>query len=43
MLGRLRCDEEQSAGPEEKTVWRYALAADFDRDALLTMVGERLI
>ena len=31
------CDEEQSAVDEDKTVWRYSLAEDFDRATLLTM------
>jgi hypothetical protein len=35
MLGLLRCDEEQSTTDEKKTVWRYSLAAGFDRDTLL--------
>ena len=37
ILRLLRCDEEQSAVDEDKTVWRYSLAEDFDRATLLTM------
>jgi hypothetical protein len=37
MLGLLHCDEEQSAMDENKTIWRYSLAANFDRNTLLTM------
>jgi hypothetical protein len=37
----LRCDEEQSAVDEDKTVWRYSLAEDFDRATLLTMGRRR--
>jgi hypothetical protein len=37
MLGLLRCDEEQSVVDEKKTIWRYSLAAAFDRTTLLTM------
>ena len=36
-LRLLRCDEEQSMADEDKTVWRYSLAEDFDRATLLTM------
>ena len=43
MLGLLRCDEEQSAMDENKTIWRYSLAADYDRDTLLTMCALTLI
>ena len=41
MIGLLRCDEEQSVADENKTVWRYSLAAGFDRETLLTMSGLR--
>jgi Bifunctional DNA primase/polymerase, N-terminal len=41
MLGLLRCDEEQSLIDETKTVWRYSLAAGFDRETLLTMSALR--
>jgi len=37
ILKLLRCDEEQSGVDEDKTVWRYSLAEDFDRATLLTM------
>jgi hypothetical protein len=43
MLGLLRCDEEQSSGPEEKTVWRYSLAARFDAATLQTVGGNVMI
>ena len=41
MLGMLRCDEEETTTKtfQEKTVFRYSLAADFDRATLLAMVG----
>jgi Bifunctional DNA primase/polymerase, N-terminal len=39
MLGLLRCDEEQSSEPEEKTVWRYSLADSFDVATLQSMGG----
>ena len=38
MLRLLRCDEEQSAVDENKTIWRYSLAEAFDRATLLSMV-----
>ena len=41
MLRLLRCDEEKSVVDETKTVWRYSLAAGFDRETLLTMSGLR--
>jgi hypothetical protein len=41
MLGLLRCDEEKSEIDETKTVWRYSLAAGFDRKTLLIMSGLR--
>jgi hypothetical protein len=43
MLGLLCCDEEQSSGPEEKTVWRYSLADSFDVATLQSMCGEVMI
>ena len=39
ILKLLRCDEEQSGVDEDKTVWRYSLAEDFDRATLLTWGG----
>ena len=42
MLGLLVCDEETTAGDDdrkEKTIWRYDLAPDFDRATLLDMAG----
>jgi hypothetical protein len=42
-LGLLHCDEEQSATDENKTIWRYSLAAGFDRETLLTMCRIALI
>jgi hypothetical protein len=43
MLGLLRCDEEQSSGSEEKTVWRYSLADRFDAATLQSMGGNVMI
>ena len=43
MLGLLRCDEEQSSGPEEKTVWHYSLADSFDTATLQTISGNVMI
>jgi hypothetical protein len=43
MLGLLRCDEEQSSGPEEKTVWRYSLADSFDVTTLQSIAGNVMI
>jgi len=40
-LGPLLCQEEQSVADEDKTIWRYSLAAGFDRDTLLTMARLR--
>jgi hypothetical protein len=37
-LGLLRCDEEQSVIDETKTIWRYSLADEFDRNTLLAML-----
>jgi hypothetical protein len=37
-LGLLRCDEEQSVTDENKTIWRYSLADEFDRGTLLAML-----
>jgi hypothetical protein len=37
MLGLLRCDEEQSTVDENKTIWRYSLADNYDRKTLLAM------
>jgi hypothetical protein len=37
-LGLLRCDEEQSVTDETKTIWRYSLADEFDRNTLLAML-----
>ena len=37
MLGLLRCDEEQSVVDENKTIWRYSLADNFDRKTLQFM------
>jgi hypothetical protein len=42
MLGILQCDEEteetETAGEtKDKTVWRYSVAPDYDRDTLLAM------
>jgi hypothetical protein len=37
MLGLLTCEEEQ-VGYEDKTIWRYTIAPDFDRATLLAMV-----
>lgn len=40
MLGLLTCEEERGAyGTEEKTIWRYRIAPDFDRTTLLAMAG----
>jgi hypothetical protein len=41
MLGMLRCDEEETTTTtfQEKTIFRYSLADDFDRATLLAMVG----
>jgi hypothetical protein len=36
MLGLVRCDEEPEVDTD-KTVWRYRLHEDFDRETLLTM------
>jgi hypothetical protein len=43
ILGLLRCEEEPSAADEEKTVWRYSLADNFDRATLLSMAGVTLL
>jgi len=40
MLGFFTCEEEQ-AGYEDKTIWRYIIAPDFDRTTLLAMVKHR--
>jgi hypothetical protein len=39
-LGLLRCDEEESTADDGKTrtIWRYSLANEFDRDTLLRML-----
>jgi hypothetical protein len=37
-LSLLQCEEEQSVADESKTVWRYSLAAAFDRATLQAMV-----
>ena len=41
MLGMLRCDEEETTTKtfQEKIIFRYSLADDFDRATLLAMVG----
>jgi hypothetical protein len=46
MLGMLTCDEEsKSTGSdgEERTIWRYQLAEDFDRATLLAMAGQQAV
>jgi hypothetical protein len=42
MLSMLRCDEEEATTQtfQEKTIFRYSLADDFDRATLLAMVGK---
>ena len=39
MLGMLRCDEEEGAFDDKKTIWRYRLHETFDRETLLAMTG----
>jgi Bifunctional DNA primase/polymerase, N-terminal len=44
MLRMLRCDEESEISDDDgklktKTVWRYSLASNFDRETLLTMAA----
>jgi hypothetical protein len=43
MLRMLRCDEEKepAGAEEEKTVWRYSLADDFDHEALRKRENKR--
>ena len=44
MLGLLRCVEETRPsfeGGKDKTVWRYSLNSQFDRDTLLAMAGRQ--
>jgi hypothetical protein len=38
-LGLLDCVEEQATSDEARTIWRYSLALDFDRGALLSIGG----
>jgi hypothetical protein len=37
MLGLLQCDEETAGFAEERTIWRYSIASDFDHNTLLAM------
>jgi hypothetical protein len=42
MLGTLICEEDTIAGfggGQDKTIWRYRLAPEFDRETLLAMAG----
>jgi len=42
MLGVVRCVEENvtTKNLQEKTIWHYSLAENFDRATLLTMGGQ---